>query len=453
MQTKKDHVHAYQTLVGRMSAALLLGDTNYSEAPARRALSGLVFGLVVALLVGVGFWVYGLISPGGSTAWKKPNAILVEKESGTRFVYNDGTLFPVANHASAMLLKGSGATVETISRASLSGLRRGAPIGIPNAPDPVPPANSLVTTPWLLCLPQTAGIGGAGEMSLNADPGATSTALGEDEYLWVEDGSGRQYFVWSGRKLPLASALVPIALGAGAGTPPTAPAAWLSSLPDGPEIGPAPVQSSGTAQIAGQARQVGTVFRQTAGNGTESFVVLRSDGLAPLSRTEAVLLTVAKGKTAVDLDVAAMTAAPRSADTSLTKRIPDLVTAKSVAAGDRAFCLRQESRGTVFSSVPVTTEREFAGAGMNARTGAYLGPGSGLLVASSPLQTGTGAKPDRFLITDRGFKYRLADDEAVSALGFGGAAVRPMAAEVLAQIPSGPVLSRSAAAVVERGRG
>ena len=52
-----------------MSAALLLGDTNYSEAPARRALMGLTFGVMLALLIGVAFWVYGLINPGGNTAW------------------------------------------------------------------------------------------------------------------------------------------------------------------------------------------------------------------------------------------------------------------------------------------------------------------------------------------------------------------------------------------------
>ncbi|MGI5499193.1 type VII secretion protein EccB [Lentzea sp. CA-135723] len=451
MQTKKDHVHAYQTLVGRMSAALLLGDTNYSEAPARRALMGLVFGVVLALLIGIGFWVYGLIHPGGNTAWRKQGAILVEKESGARFVYRDGLLVPMANHASAMLAQGQGGKIEMISRASLEGLERGAPAGIPGAPDPVPAASALVGTPWLVCLPHTGGtaVRGAGLMSLNANPDAPSTPLTEAEYLWVGTASGEQYVVWQGGKLRLAGPVAAVALGLGNGTPPTAPAAWLAALPDGPEIGPAPVTGGAPVPVGGTARPVGTVFRQAVANGQENFAVLRADGLAPMSRTEAALLTAGQGTPAVDIDATAMAAAPRSADTSLTTRIPDLLGARSLPVGQRAFCLRQETNGGTVLSVPVTAERDFAWIGMNAQLGAYLKPGTGLLAASVPAPAGV--KPDRYLITDRGFKFRLADDEAVKALGLGGVTPRPMAADVLAEIPSGPVLSRSA--VFERGRG
>ncbi|MFI9005952.1 type VII secretion protein EccB [Actinosynnema sp. NPDC053489] len=457
MQTKKDHVHAYQTLVGRMSAALLLGDTNYSEAPARRALMGMAFGLVLALVIGVGFWVYGLLNPGGNTAWQKPNTILVEKESGARYVYQRGVLVPVLNHASAMLLVGAGATVETISRASLGGLEHAPPVGIADAPDPVPDAGALVTTPWLLCLPRTGGVEAQdmGMMSLNANPDASSTPLGEREYLWVGSPEGRQYLVWQGQKLRLAGPAVAVALGLGTGAPPEAPAAWLGALPDGPEVGPAEIPDDGrrVLRVGGVDRPVGTVFRQAVGNGVENFSVLRPDGLAPLSRTEAALLTADRGEPAVDVDATAVAAAPRSADASLTTRIPDLLGARSVPTGDRAFCLRQEPNGGGVVSVPVTTERNYAWFGMNSRIGAYLKPGTGLLAASVPAPAGPGAKPDRYLITDRGFKYRLLDDEAVKALGFGGVPPQPVSAEVLAQIPSGPVLSRAAVGVFERGRG
>ncbi|MGW6449967.1 type VII secretion protein EccB [Lentzea sp. NPDC055074] len=454
MQTKKDHVHAYQTLVGRMSAALLLGDTNYSEAPARRALMGLVFGVVLALLIGIGFWVYGLINPGGNTAWRKPGAILVEKESGARFVYQDGLLVPVANHASAMLLRGQGAKVEMISRASLEGLERGAPIGIAGAPDPVPAASALVTTPWLICLPHTGGpaVQGAGLMSMNANPDAPSTPLTEGEYLWVGLPSGEQYLVWQGQKLRLEGTAA-VALGLGNGTPPTAPPAWLDALPDGPEMAAAQVLDGRPVVVGGVERPVGTVFRQAVADDRENFAVLRADGLAPLSRTEAALLTAARGRAAVDIDATAMATAPRSADTSLTSRIPDLLTARSMPVGQRAFCLKQEPRGGTVISVPVTAERDYAWIGMSARLGAYLKPGTGMLAASVPAPARAGTTPDRYLITDRGFKFRLADDEAVKALGLGGVTPSPVPADVLAQIPSGPVLSRSAVGVFERGRG
>ena len=457
MQTKKDHVHAYQTLVGRMSSALLLGDTNYSEAPARRALMGMVFGVVLALLIGVAFWVYGLINPGGNMAWKKPNAILVEKESGARFVYEQGQLVPVLNHASAMLLKGAGAKVESISRASLDALERGRPVGIPDAPDPVPPASSLMAGHWLLCLPRSGGleVEGTGLMSMNADPDVPSAPVAGNEYLWVASPEGQQYVVWANQKLRLTDPLVPLALGLGGGKPPVAPPAWLSSLPDGPEVGPAviPQQGKKNVTVGGTPRPVGTVVRHVAGNGAENFSVLREDGLAPMSRTEAVLLQAKNGGTAVEIGSEMLASAPHSGDDSLVKRVPDLLASKPVPAGERAFCLRQQPVGVDVASQAVTVDRLDAGFGMNERIGVRARPGTGVLAASVPAPKGPGAKPDRYLITDRGLKYRLADDDSISALGFGGVAPVPVAAGVLAQIPNGPSLSRAAVGVSGKGRG
>lgn len=457
MQTKRDHVHAYQALVGRMSAALMLGDTNYSEPPARRALLGLVFGLVLALLIGVACWVYGLINPGGSTVWKKPNVILVEKESGARFVYQRGVLVPVLNHASALLVQGADAKVESVSQASLRDLERGQPIGIDDAPDPVPARGSLSGTHWLLCLPRTGGaeVPGAGPMSMNLNPDAPSRPIGEQEYLWVAAPDGQQYVVWAGQKLRFAAPFVAVALGLGTGTPPVASPEWLAALPDGPEVGAATITDQGrrNVRIGDTDHPVGTVFRQVAGNGKESFSVLRADGLAPLSATEAALLQTRSGKPVVEISAALIASSPRSSDDSLTKRIPDLLTAKPVPVGERAFCLRQEPHGVNIVSQVVTVERLYAWIGMSDQIGPYLKPSTGVLAASVPAPTTAGAKPDRYLITDRGRKYRLADDEAVKALGFGGVTPVPIAAGVLAQIPSGPLLSRAAVGVSEKGRG
>lgn len=447
MQTQRDHVDAYQTLIGRMSAALVLGDTNYGEPPARRAFTGLVYGVVLALLIGVGCWVYGLINPGGNMAWKAAGAILVEKESGARYVFQDGRLVPVRNHASAMLLQGPGNRVESISRASLTDLPRGAPIGITDAPDSVPAAADLVTAPWLVCLP------GSGQLSLNLDPDAESRPLAADEYLWVAAQGGRQYLLWQNQRLPLADPGVAVALGLGTGLPSTAPDAWLTALPEGPEIGAAPIPGDGTPgpEIGGEVRPVGTVFRLVVANGAEQFSALLADGLAPMSRTEAVLAQARTGRSPVTVSAAAVAAAPRSADHSLTQRIPDLLAARSVPEGERAFCLRQTNVRTEVVSEVVTVSRPVARLGTDLQTGAYVKPGTGLLVASVPAPVGQNAKPDRFLITDRGVKYALADDEAIQSLGLGGVAPRPMARAVLAYIPNGPGLSRAAVGVVEKG--
>src|SRR5262245_23900236 len=107
MQTQRDHVHAHHFLMGRLSSALVLGDPASAEVPARRALSGLLIGVVVALLISAGVAVFGLLAPAASTAWREPGTLLVEKETGTRLVYADGALHPVLNHASALLMLGA----------------------------------------------------------------------------------------------------------------------------------------------------------------------------------------------------------------------------------------------------------------------------------------------------------------------------------------------------------
>ncbi|MFD9958325.1 type VII secretion protein EccB [Amycolatopsis sp. NPDC058986] len=60
MQTQKDHVDAYAFLIARMSAALVTADDAFREEPARRAWKGLLIGAALAVLGGLGFFVFGL---------------------------------------------------------------------------------------------------------------------------------------------------------------------------------------------------------------------------------------------------------------------------------------------------------------------------------------------------------------------------------------------------------
>ena len=139
MQTQRDHVHAHQFQMARMSSALLLGDPSMAENPMRRTMLGLTVGVVLSLLVVICFGVYGWIVPGGNDSWRKGGSIIVEKETGTRYVYANGQLFPTLNMASAVILSGT-SKVQLVSRKSLSGVPQGVPVGIPNAPQVLPAA-------------------------------------------------------------------------------------------------------------------------------------------------------------------------------------------------------------------------------------------------------------------------------------------------------------------------
>ena len=74
-----------------------------------------------------------LIRPGGATSWKDGNAVIVEKETGTRYIFRDGQLHPVINYASALLALGTSARTLQVSRNSLTGTPRGTQIGIASA--------------------------------------------------------------------------------------------------------------------------------------------------------------------------------------------------------------------------------------------------------------------------------------------------------------------------------
>src|SRR5215475_483997 len=106
MQSKKDQLQAHNFVVGRLRSALLRGDADAIETPTRRFSAAGFAGLLVGALLVAGFGVWGLIFPGGNRGWQAPGTIIVEKETGTRYLYLGGTLRPVLNLASARLLAG-----------------------------------------------------------------------------------------------------------------------------------------------------------------------------------------------------------------------------------------------------------------------------------------------------------------------------------------------------------
>src|SRR4051812_10320531 len=139
-------------MMGRLGSALVQGDPTSAEIPGHRALTGLLFGILVAVLGIGGGAVYGGVVPGGSTADEKPGLMLIEKETGNRYVYVGGSLHPVANVTTASLLIGGGPAVKVISRNSLAAVPHGDELGDSRWPQSVS-ASKPVAGPWLVCLP------------------------------------------------------------------------------------------------------------------------------------------------------------------------------------------------------------------------------------------------------------------------------------------------------------
>jgi type VII secretion protein EccB len=451
VQTQRDHVHAHQFMVGRMSTALVFGDPGIAEPPARRALVGLLAGVLLSALVTVACGVYGWLVPGGSTAWRKAGAVIVEKETGTRYVYVAGTLRPTPNFASALLVQGPKASVVSASRASLRGVPRGPAIGIAGAPQTLPAAGDLVAGPWLACLPAT-GHRGSGQ-GVNFDPEAPAEPLADDRFL-LTAGENAEYLVWNGAKHRILDATVPAALGVTGVQPVPASADWLAAVPDAAELGVARIDGAGDEgpTVGGVRHRIGQLFRQRIDGGTaDRMFVLRGDGLAPLDRIEAMLLEARAGTgQPVELTTAALAGAPQSPDRSLVGRLPRIDTARGQEPGDRVVCQRQRPVGEAIEVTVVLVAHRDAASGRDGHVGTSVRPGSGLVVHAVPAAAGEHA-PELHLIADDGVQYPLSDDAALRALGLDRSASIPFPRSLLRELPVGPVLSRAAAIAGKEG--
>lgn len=452
MQTQRDHVHAHQFQMARMSSALILGDPSMAVNPMKRAVLGLFVGLMIAVLALVAFGVYGWIVPGGKTSWRKPGAIIVEKESGTRYVFVGGKLHPTLNMASAMIINGSSARVELVSRNSLKGVPHGVPVGIPGAPQVLPAQNTdVVGGPWLVCLGGSLSPRAGQELGINFDPKAPVAPLSPERFMLVADGEA-QYLIWRDQKHRITDDRVPVGLGVTNAVGVPAPKKWLNGLPAGPELGIPTIPGEGERRgsIGGRPVDVGQLFTQrTAGD--EQLFVLREDGLAPINRTMFQLLQAGSGVQPIGLDAAAVAATDRSEDRSLSDPFADLSAARWESGQGRVLCQRQApvSKEAVSSSV-VLTGPENSGLRPDGTGTVALRPGSGIVIYPVPFPR-LNRTPEPHLVADLGLRYALPDREASAALKLVDSQFVPFPRDLLDLIPTGPALTRAAIVTEQEG--
>lgn len=426
MQSRRDQAQAQSYLMGRLTSALVTGELDSMEAPHRRTVTGFVAGILVAALVAAGFTMYGLFVPGGSATWRQAGTLIVEKETGTRYLYAGGLLRPVLNYVSAKLLLGADMTVTTVSANSLAGTAHGQPVGIVGAPDTLP-TTGLTGAWWTACAPP---------LMLGITPDALGTP--ETRALPVTaDGTG--FLIWNGHRYRMTAPWVAKVLGY-AGTAVTVPAAWLDLVPAGPDLGPLDVPGRGSAgpAVDGRATRVGQLF--TAGD--DRYYVLLSDGLATLTATAYGLLAGDPRNSGVSIrqiSPAGLAGLPTSTATpgaNLPAEPPPPVTVDGYG-----WCLRTDGDGnvTLIDSRVVTRTsavvRPALGVTRTASTADAVAvePGLGGLVAD---RRGT----TFYLVTDSGTKYPLASTAVAKTLGYDTAAAAAISPGLLDLLPTGPLL-------------
>ncbi|NWJ73946.1 type VII secretion protein EccB [Pseudonocardia sp. ICBG1122] len=460
MQSRRDQVQAYFYVVGRLAAAVTHGRPDALVSPHRRTATGTALGLLLAVLISAAFGIYGLFVPGGNNAWRVPGSIVLDADTGARYLYLDDQLRPVLNYSSARLATDASSPLVSVSSASLTGVPVGQPIGIPGAPDAVPNADRLDTGPWTVCVgPVAAGSGAGPPVALLLGRPAGSP-LPDDRSLYVATPDGSRYLVWRGTRYRLGEAATATVLGYDRSAPIPVTAAWLNPIPAGRDLRvPATPQAGQPGPAVGAVpTRIGQVLVDRAeALGGDRFYLVRADGLAALSLTSAAMALASPSTAAAypgsvpsptPVDSGAVSRMPVSRGADLVDGLPAQPPQAVQPADGSVPCVRYVPSATgPPTAVPEvrSAAEAFTGTVPLAEHGAGtaadlvgIPTGTAALVQSSPAAA-VG------LVTDNGTLFPLLGNDVMDHFGYAPTSVLPVSQALIDLLPQGPPLSTAAA--------
>ncbi|MEV4199731.1 type VII secretion protein EccB [Micromonospora globbae] len=458
MPSRQDQLHSYQFTVQRAVAALVMRETDPAQSPFRR-LAGAALASVLVAAIGLGgFALYGLFAGGGS-AWRDPGAVIVEKESGARYVYRERKLHPVLNYASALLIVGAERPrTVLVSRRSIDGVPRGLPLGIADAPDSLPAAARLSGAPWTVCSLPPADAGRA--VPRSALLIGTDTAGGRelgDEALLLRHPDGGLHLVWHDQRHRIRDTNRVLAALATtrARAVPAAPA-LLNALPAGADLAPPPVPSLGEPSARVPGARIGDVYLVRNSGGGRQYAVAVRDGLSGVTELQAALLLARTGQGEPEpISLGRFAALPAAPD--LTPAGPDAPPAsppRLASLDGGGLCARVGGDAAVAQVRVGVALPDLAGA---PRTGAgtaggvradhvVVAPGRGAVVEAVPAPGATGGAIS--VVTDLGRRHAVTDRGVLAMLGYRDVRPARLPAGVVSLVPAGATLDPAAARAV-----
>lgn len=273
MATKKDLIDAQTYSRRRLLAAFTSGAPGGKEVEPTNPMKAVIGGVVLAAMVILGGVFYGLIKPGLPSGWET-NTVLLVKDSGARYLAEDGILYPVLNATSARLIVPADEyRVVSTDADELADAPIGPTIGIVGAPDDVPGADALVGSGWTSCvapgatdtrLPGVAGVAATDGAMVAVTDGHTAVVVGNTRYA-VPDADADAVL----RAIGLAD-LAPLEVDS----------RWLNLFDEGQPLTPIVVEGAGTAW-GDTDLVVGSAVRQQGS--TSRFLVTPDGELAPMS--------------------------------------------------------------------------------------------------------------------------------------------------------------------------
>jgi type VII secretion protein EccB len=450
--SRQDNLHSHRYAHHRVVAALAGHDPDPPRPPLQRGAGAVLVGLVVSALTVGATAVYGLLTDHGTVDPRNESVVFLEQGTGARYVYlsSDDRLHPVLNYSSALLL--TGATEPRLvhaSRKSLAKVPLGDPLGIPDAPDSLPPApDGLVEKVWTVCsqpsrqagVPQSLlWVGGRpADGTVLPAPRAGSPAA-DLRGLLVVDPGGRTFLVHQGRRLLIpAGSLAPVRGQFGWTRPPLPVAAeWINAVPAGPDLRPPVIPARGTPAPALPGLTIGQLL--TVGGG---WGLVLGDGVTDLTEVQGRLLRADGSFEPREMAAEQYRELPRSRTSPFGAGLPPAVPA--LLNGPPQVCLSYDGGisirigPTLPAGSPVTGVPAAPG---EARADLVAVPrGKGALVVATaspgaPAHSGTVS-----LVTDTGRRYPVAGRDLLPRLGYGGVEPQPVPGHLVALLPRGPSL-------------
>ncbi|SDH81894.1 type VII secretion protein EccB [Nonomuraea jiangxiensis] len=461
MQTQKDLYQAHRLMTQRLGLALLQGEPDLPESPMRRHNVATFAGILIAVLIVVGFGIWGLLKPGNATKLTDPGQLLVEEETGASYVYNQqqNKLQPVANYVSArLMLDSQDIKVRTVSAESLAPYARGQKVGIQGAPDSLPKRERLVKAPWSVCVVEGADAAGVRKpfVTLVGGIDVAGTPVGGSA-LVVNDGT-QNWVLWNNQRMRAANVdrLTDQ-------TPRRVPVSWINAIPSGVDFAAPPIIQRGKKAVGpgGRAARVGQVFKvESVAGAAERWYVLLADGLAPINQTQAMLLLqdpaskAAYGRLQVReiaIDAASANAAKASAQRIRDSGLPSTMPRFQTPGVSSPLCAAYQDTAKGSTRAVLTTGGRLriptpaASAGPDKVDQVLLPPGSAAVAGTLPGDGQLSAVQQFSLITDQGRRYRLATPDVLGNLGYDTTDVAPVPVGLLRLIPEGPALDPAAA--------
>jgi type VII secretion protein EccB len=458
--TRRDLIHSRQFLRRRLLASFVTHQPDPLEWSGVRLPAATLVAVMVLVIAVAAVGIYGFIRPAGNKRWQSCEQIIIEAETGAPYVCGNGVLYPVANFASAALLRGVSEKPIRVSRASLT-WNRGMLVGIPGAPTVLPAAKDLIGAAWSYCVRPARQPNGRPEsvVLVGGQPvagrGSAPSQLGPGEAVAVADAvTGQLFLIHGGSRHEVRDRDV-VSQALGINRPDIVPVspAWLATIPTGPPLDRLEVAGRGGSVKGLAAVKVGQIVVVQEGTQARRFVA-RPNGLQPLTELQEALIRATADDTSPAIasnpvQLAGVTQLePMPNPLAGDGRLPAIVPA---ARSNGVVCTvtadgSDQRAVTVGGTVPTRDPAAVpAPAAPASAAGALLAdevvvpPRRGALVRS--MASPSAVDGPVYLVTETGWRYAIGSATALDRLGYRNVAAVRQPSTLVERLPQGPVLS------------